>query len=474
MKPEQYVQDMFGLAPEEKLIEDFSCFHDSSLVQPAHIYLTKQYLCYHIHGLKGRELVIPWAHICDVKKKNTAKVIPNAVLLVLQDHSEIFFSFIDRNQCYKALHMAWKGKEHSSACLHEHHHTTYSDLHEEHPNFKKVKEPINTLSDLKSSLPDIKDDSIQPITNIKVEDAYEVKRELGSGAFSIVKLAIHKKSKEQRAIKMIDKDAIKEKKEMLEREVDILKRIQHPNIIAVVEIYETPRYLNLVMELATGGELFDSIVSRGKYTEKDAARIIQQVASACKYLHSIGIVHRDLKPENLLLENKNPDCRIKIADFGLSKIMEAQSILQTACGTPGYVAPEVLIGEGYNQEVDVWSIGVIMYILLCGFPPFYADNNSKLFEKIMSGAYSFPSPYWDKISASAKDLIKCMLVVDPKKRYTSSQVMDHPWIKELVGVPEELLGDAQMNLKKTQSEETKVTVLAAVPVARMYAAKGYD
>jgi len=406
--------------------------------------------------------VIPLKNICDVKKKNTAKVIPNAVALILHDHTEIFFSFINRAQCYKALHVAWKVKEHSSDCLHEHHHTTYSELHEENPNFKKQKEPIN----LKMSVPDVKDDSIQPITDQKVEDVYDVKKELGSGAFSIVKLAVHKTTKIQRAIKMIDKDSIKEKKEMLEREVDILKRIQHPNIIAVVEIYETPRYLNLVMELAIGGELFDSIVSRGKYTEKDAAKIIQQVASACEYLHSLGIVHRDLKPENLLLESKAPDARVKIADFGLSKIMEAQSVLQTACGTPGYVAPEVLIGEGYNQEVDVWSVGVIMYILLCGFPPFYADNNSKLFEKIMAGTYSFPSPYWDKISDSAKDLIKRMLVVDPKSRFTSLQVINHPWIKELAA-PDESLGDAQTNLKKSKSDETRVVVLTAVPVARM-------
>jgi len=462
MKAEQYLQDIFGLTTGETFITDFSCFHDSSLVQPAHIYLTDKHLCYHIHGQKGKELVIPWTQICDIKKKNTAKVIPNAVVLQLEDHTEIFFSFINRNPCYKAMHIAWKGKEHSSDCLHEHdhNHVTYSEMNEDHPEFTKKKKGI------RASFPDVKDESIQPITDIKMEDAYEVKKELGSGAFSIVKLAVHKKTKIQRAIKIIDKDAIKEKKEMLEREVDILKRIQHPNIIAVVEIYETPRYLNLVMELATGGELFDSIVSRGKYSEKDAASILQQVASACAYLHSIGIVHRDLKPENLLLESKGPDAKVKIADFGLSKIMEAQSVLQTACGTPGYVAPEVLIGEGYNQEVDVWSIGVIMYILLCGFPPFYAENNSKLFEKIMAGTYSFPSPYWDKVSASAKDLVKCMLVVDPKNRYTSAQVMEHPWIKGLVR-SEESLADAQTNLKKTKSEESKVTLLTAAPVARM-------
>jgi len=460
MKPEQYLQDVFGLPPTEKLIEDFSCFYDSSLVQPAHIYLTDKHLCYHLHS-KGKELVIPWSDVCDLKKKNTAKVIPNAVVLVLHDHTEIFFSFINRNHCYKAMHIAWKGKDHSSECLHEHNHShTFSDLHEDHPDFQKKKEKMA------KSIAEDTDDSIQPIKNVKIEDVYDMKKDLGSGAFSIVKLAVHKKTKETRAVKMIDKDAIKEKKEMLEREVDILKRIQHPNIIAVVEIYETSRYLYLVMELAIGGELFDSIVSRGKYSEKDAARIVAQVANACAYLHSIGIVHRDLKPENLLLETKDPDSRVKLADFGLSKMMEASSILQTACGTPGYVAPEVLLGEGYNQEVDVWSTGVIMYILLCGFPPFYAENNSKLFEKIMAGTYSFPSPYWDKISSSAKDLIKCMLVVDPKKRYSSAQVLEHAWIKGLVADNESLM-EAVTNLKKTKSEESKVTLLTAAPVARM-------
>jgi len=221
------------------------------------------------------------------------------------------------------------------------------------------------------------------------------------------------------------------------------------------------------MELATGGELFDSIVSRGKYSEKDAARVVQQVASACHYLHAIGIVHRDLKPENLLLESKAADARVKIADFGLSKIMEATSVLQTACGTPGYVAPEVLLGEGYNQEVDVWSIGVITYILLCGFPPFYADSNAKLFEKIMAGSYTFPSPYWDKISESAKDLIKKMLVVEPKQRYSSKQVMDHPWIQGLAPVSDDQLETVQGQLKKHQATESKVTVLTSAPVARM-------
>jgi len=436
-------------------LDDFSCFHDASMVQPAHIYLTKKNFCYNIHGQNKKSDVIPWANVCDLKKKNTAKVIPNAVGLIMHDHTELFFSFINRNHCYKAMHVAWKGKEHSSECTHDHEHSYSKDLHDEAHNLKAARLAAED-----------KDDSIQPITDVKIEDVYEIKKELGTGAFSVVKLAQHKKTKVNRAIKMIDKNLVKDKKEMLDREVDILKRIQHPNIIAVVEIYETPRHLQLVMELAIGGELFDSIVSRGKYTEKDAARVVAQVASACAYLHAIGIVHRDLKPENLLLETKGSESRIKMADFGLSKMMEATTVLQTACGTPGYVAPEVLLGEGYNQEVDVWSIGVITYILLCGFPPFYADSNAKLFEKIMAGSFSFPSPYWDKVSSEAKDLIRKMLVVDPSRRLTSKQVMEHPWIQGLVANDESLM-DALPNLKKHISGESKVTLLTAAPVARM-------
>jgi len=454
-----YFQEVFGLGEGERPLEDFSCFYDASLVQPGHMYLTPHYLCTNTHGQKGQEKVILWTDICDIKKKNTAKIIPNAIRIETVDHKAFFFSFVNRNHVYKHLHKFWKGKDHDKECSHEHdhdHHATFSELHPEHPQFKNI------------AISEDEDTSIQPIKDVPIESVYTFKKDLGTGAFSVVKLAEHKKTHTLRAAKVIDKIAVGEKKEMLEREVDILKRIQHPNIIAVCEIYETDKHLYLVMELAMGGELFDAIVARGSYSEKDAADITRQIADAVKYLHTKGIVHRDLKPENLLLADKNGKAHIKIADFGLSKIMESQAVLQTACGTPGYVAPEILLGEGYNEEVDVWSIGVILYILLVGFPPFWGDTNQKLFEKIMDGNYSFPSPYWDKISPSAKDLIKHLLVVDPTKRFTPTQILEHQWIQGLTA-SDAHLGETLSELKRTTSQLSKEPVLVSSSVARMAA-----
>jgi len=218
---------------------------------------------------------------------------------------------------------------------------------------------------------------------------------------------------------------------MLQIEVDILRQVHHPNIIELKEMFETPTHIYLVMELVTGGELFDRIVDRGSYSEKDACKIVKEMLDGVLYLHSLGIVHRDLKPENLLCANKETNSGIKIGDFGLSKIIppDAHMKLTTACGTPGYVAPEVLKCEGYGKAVDLWGCGVIMYIILCGFPPFYEDNNALLFEKIMNGNYSFPSPYWNNISNEAKDLIRHLLCVDPEKRYTAEGALQHSWIK---------------------------------------------
>jgi len=185
----------------------------------------------------------------------------------------------------------------------------------------------------------------------------------------------------------------------------------------------------MVLELLTGGELFDRIVSKGSYSEKEASAVIKSVVSAIDYLHSIGIVHRDLKPENLIYLSKADDSPIKITDFGLAKFRANQNVdMHTACGTPGYVAPEVLKGENYSKAVDLWSVGVILYILLCGFPPFYHQNTNMLYKLIKKGEYDFPDPYWSEISDSAKDLIRGLLTVDPKKRMTAKELLVHPWI----------------------------------------------
>ncbi|XP_034019306.1 calcium/calmodulin-dependent protein kinase type 1D isoform X2 [Thalassophryne amazonica] len=230
------------------------------------------------------------------------------------------------------------------------------------------------------------------------------------------------------AVKCIPKKALKGKESSIENEIAVLRKIKHENIVALEDIYESPDHLYLIMQLVSGGELFDRIVEKGFYTEKDASTLIRQVLDAVHYLHKMGIVHRDLKPENLLYFNPQDESKIMISDFGLSKMEGSGDVMSTACGTPGYVAPEVLAQKPYSKAVDCWSIGVIAYILLCGYPPFYDENDSKLFEQILKADYEFDTPYWDDISDSAKDFISSLMEKDPVKRFTCEQALRHPWI----------------------------------------------
>ncbi|KAG6798454.1 calcium/calmodulin-dependent protein kinase type 1 isoform X1 [Apis mellifera caucasica] len=261
-----------------------------------------------------------------------------------------------------------------------------------------------------------------------VEDKYILKELLGTGAFSEVRLAESREKPGQMfAVKIIDKKALKGKEDSLENEIRVLRRLTHPNIVQLLETFEDKHKVYLVMELVTGGELFDRIVEKGSYTEKDASGLIRQVLEAVDYMHDQGVVHRDLKPENLLYYNPDEDSKIMISDFGLSK-MEDSGIMATACGTPGYVAPEVLAQKPYGKAVDVWSIGVISYILLCGYPPFYDENDANLFAQILKGEFEFDSPYWDDISDSAKDFIHKLMCVNVEERYSCKQALAHPWI----------------------------------------------
>nr|XP_033773278.1 calcium/calmodulin-dependent protein kinase type 1G isoform X2 [Geotrypetes seraphini] len=230
--------------------------------------------------------------------------------------------------------------------------------------------------------------------------------------------------------------------------MEVLGSIQHDNIVTLEDIYESATHFYLVMQLVSGGELFDRILERGVYTEKDASNVIRQVLSAVKYLHDNGIVHRDLKPENLLYLNPDEDSKIMITDFGLSK-MEGNGIMSTACGTPGYVAPEVLAQKPYSKAVDCWSIGVITYILLCGYPPFYEETESKLFEKIREGSFEFESPFWDDISYSAKDFIGRLLEKDPTKRFNCEQALRHPWIAGNTALHRDIYQSVSVQMKKT-------------------------
>jgi len=304
-------------------------------------------------------------------------------------------------------------------------------------------------------------------TKDAVTENYDIKEKLGSGTFAVVKMCIDKKTGEKWAIKILDKTSKEANLEMMQREVEIMEQVEHKNVIYMREMYDTPTKMYLIMELVTGGELFDRIVGRGSYSEKDASHVVRQIVCAIEYLHALGIVHRDLKPENLLYASEDQDSDIKIADFGLSRILPDDAMLKTACGTPGYVAPEVLKGRGYGKEVDMWSVGVIMYILLCGFPPFYDDNVQVLFEQILSGQFDFPPQYWGGVSESAKDLIRKLLTVDPKKRLNATAALDHPWLKGETA-PDVHLASTVKSMKSFNARrKLKLAVLATIAINRV-------
>jgi len=283
-------------------------------------------------------------------------------------------------------------------------------------------------------------------TQGSVESNYKVGEEIGRGAFSVVKKGVNKKTGEEIAIKFIEKKFVdKQDLMLLAREIDIMKRVDHPNVLKLKEVFETDDTIALVMELVTGGELFYKIVEKGSYSEKDAANIVAQMINGVDYLHDKGIAHRDLKPENLLCSGEiNPSYkpfRVVIADFGLSKNFDGGEALETSCGTPDYVAPEVITAEGsYDKSVDMWSCGVITYVLLCGFSPFLSSTQTGLFEKIIKCEYDFPDPEWTNISDEAKDFIRHLLVKDPKERWTAKQCKQHPWLSGTFGNAEGLAG----------------------------------
>jgi len=261
-------------------------------------------------------------------------------------------------------------------------------------------------------------------------------KEIGHGHYGVVRKCMHRETKVWYAIKSIRKSKVG-KVDVLKREVALLQECNHPNIIQLVEVHEDKKYLHLVTELCTGGELFDRIIEKtqseeGCFSERDAAGLVRCILDAIAYCHDQkGIVHRDLKPENFLFSSREENAVIKIIDFGLSRHDDmTRGIMNTKVGTPYYVAPEVLNRE-YTKSCDIWSIGVITYILLCGYPPFYGDTDTQIFESVRTGRFDFPSPEWDNISDNAKKFITSMLKRDPSKRPSAATALEHPWIKEL-------------------------------------------
>uniref|UniRef100_A0A3Q2PPZ0 non-specific serine/threonine protein kinase n=1 Tax=Fundulus heteroclitus TaxID=8078 RepID=A0A3Q2PPZ0_FUNHE len=258
---------------------------------------------------------------------------------------------------------------------------------------------------------------------------YKVGKVIGDGNFAVVKECVERATGQEYALKIIDKARCCGKEHLIENEVAVLRRVRHPSIIQLIEVDETPSQLFLVMELVKGGDLFDAITSSTKYSERDASAMVFNLAGAIKYLHRMNIVHRDIKPENLLVcEYPDGTKSLKLGDFGLATVVEGP--LYTVCGTPTYVAPEIIAETGYGLKVDIWAAGVIAYILLCGFPPFRRSNNvqEELFDQILRGKLEFPSPDWDAVSLSAKMLISQMLQVNVDARFTAEEVLSHPWV----------------------------------------------
>jgi calcium-dependent protein kinase len=235
-------------------------------------------------------------------------------------------------------------------------------------------------------------------------------------------------------------------------EVEILKKLIHPNIMQIFEFYEDKKNFYIITEFCEGGELFDKVVEKGSFSENEAAWVMKQLISAINYIHTNNIVHRDLKPENILLDTKKNNI-IKIIDWGTARYFEKNKKMNKISGTPYYIAPEVLF-EKYDEKCDVWSCGVIMYILLCGYPPFNGESDNEILSKIKTGKFTFPDEEWESISYDAKDLIKCMLEFDPKKRASASSCLNHIWLtdhnKKSVDVT--LTKKALTNMKKFHAE----------------------
>ncbi|XP_017877722.1 calcium/calmodulin-dependent protein kinase type II alpha chain isoform X16 [Ceratina calcarata] len=264
----------------------------------------------------------------------------------------------------------------------------------------------------------------------RFSDEYELHEELGKGAFSVVRRCVQRNTGHEFAAKIINTKKLTPRDfQKLEREARICRKLQHPNIVRLHESIQEENSHYLVFDLVTGGELFEDIVAREFYSEADASHCIQQILESVNHCHHNGIVHRDLKPENLLLASKIKGAAVKLADFGLA--IEVQGDAQAwfgFAGTPGYLSPEVLRKEPYGKPVDIWACGVILYILLVGYPPFWDEDQHKLYAQIKAGSYDYPSPEWDTVTPEAKNLINQMLTVNPSKRITASDALKHPWI----------------------------------------------
>uniref|UniRef100_A0A6N2MTS4 non-specific serine/threonine protein kinase n=1 Tax=Salix viminalis TaxID=40686 RepID=A0A6N2MTS4_SALVM len=305
-------------------------------------------------------------------------------------------------------------------------------------------------------------DSVLKTRTGHLEDYYKLGRKLGRGQFGTTFLCVEKATGKEYACKSIAKRNLltADDVEDVRREIQIMHHLAgHPNVVSINGAYEDEVAVHVVMELCAGGELFDRITKRGHYTEKKAAQLTRTIVGVIESCHSLGVMHRDLKPENFLFVNEREDSPLKAIDFGLSEFFKPGESLNDVVGSPYYVAPEVL-RKLYGPEADVWSAGVMVYILLCGVPPFWAEKEHDIFKEVLHGHLNFSSKPWPKVSASAKDLIRRMLVRDPKKRLTAHEVLCHPWVRDDGVAPDKPLDPAVLSRLKQFSAMNKIKKLA--------------
>lgn len=297
--------------------------------------------------------------------------------------------------------------------------------------------PLFVASSIRSNIIESKVPHTRIDDGTAIQQIYSFGRKLGQGSFGVVIEVTHRETGIKWAIKKVNREkAGSSAVKLLEREVNILKRVNHEHIIHLEEVFESPKRMYLVMELCEDGELKEILHKKGQFTENETRHIIQSLASAIAYLHRRDIVHRDLKLENILVKSSDVDeenemkLNIKVTDFGLAvqKVGGSETMFQSTCGTPIYMAPEVISAHDYSQQCDVWSIGVIMYMLLCGEPPFLASSEEKLFEIIKKGDLHYEHSVWESVSEVAKQVLQLLLKVDPAHRITANELLDNQWI----------------------------------------------
>ncbi|PVU97105.1 hypothetical protein BB561_000746 [Smittium simulii] len=310
-------------------------------------------------------------------------------------------------------------------------------------------------------------------TNLERKKYYKFGKVIGSGTFGEVKQAIFTPTDQLTAVKIIKKSALNGDQDMVKKEIEVVGSLDHPNIVKLLDWFESKDKYYLVFQLCTGGELFDKICERGNFSERDAVPIINIAYNAVAYLHKKNIVHRDIKPENFLFMNQQSDAPLMLADFGISKVMTSSNeILTTVCGSFGYTAPEILLRQGHNKPVDIWSLGTVTFSILCGYSPFWKyETIPELLDAMQHNPVEFDERYWFGISEEAKDFIVKCLDPNPSTRITAEEAIKHPWLTGICASTHDILPVVRENFNPKKAFVNAVSKVRVVNRLRQSASQ---